>query len=216
MKIFAGLPTYDGRRWNGRAMAALHTSGLCLGSLDISSSLLSFGFNQCWAAALNERAKGATHFLMLHADVVPQHPEWLTQFVLEMTMREGCQILSAAIPIKSNGGRVSAAIESDNPWNPHGLTVEDIKARPMTWTQPGLLVNSGLLLVDLRQPWVEHVCFTIQDRVTKNDQGKWIAEVFSEDWHFSRQAARFGVASWLTRRVDLVHMGIRGWSSPWQ
>ena len=214
MKVFAGLPTYNGERWNGRAMAALHTSNVCMGSIDVSSSLLTFAFNQCWAAALNERKRGATHFLMLHADVVPTDPNWLTQLLLEVTFRPEIQILSVAVPIKSSSGRVSCALESDDAWDPRGLTQADLLAREVTWTDPGLLVNTGLLLVDLRQPWVEQVRFTVHDRLVQVE-GEWRAQVFSEDWDFSRQARALGVDSWVTRRIGVVHMGVHGWSSPW-
>ena len=217
MKIFAGLPTSDGRRWNGKALAALHTSGLCCGSIEVVSSLLTFAFNQCWAAALTARASlGATHFLLLHGDVLPTSPDWLTNLALEMHFNPEMQILSVAVPVKSDHGRVSCALEKpDNQWDPHGLTATDLQARPVTWTEPGLLVNSGMLLVDIRRPWVEQVCFTIEDRIVERE-GVWRAEVFSEDWNFSRQAARLGVASWVTRRVSVVHMGVHGWSSSWQ
>ena len=164
---------------------------------------------------MNERRRGATHFLLLHADVVPQSPDWLTQLALEVTCNPAIQILSVAVPIKSSSGRVSVSLESDDPWNPHGLTLEDMQARPMTWTAPGLLVNSGMLLVDLTQPWVERVWFHIDNRVVCRE-GEWRAEVFSEDWHFSRQAAALGVASWVTRRVEVVHMGVHGWSTAWR
>lgn len=215
MRLFAGLPSYDGRRWNGRALAAMQSSGLCAVTMEVTSSLLTFAFNQCWVAALNARAQGVTHFLLLHADVVPETPEWLTHLTLEMHLNPAIQILSVAVPIKSSSGRVSVALEKpEEPWNPHGLTADDLAARPVTWTEPGLLVNSGMLLVDIRQPWVEQVRFTVEDRLVCRD-GVWYAEVFSEDWNFSRQAARLGVASWVTRRVAVTHMGVHGWSSPW-
>lgn len=215
MKLFVGLPTTDGRRWNSRAVGSLHHSGgLCVGLLEYTCSVLTYGFNQCYVAALNARKKGVTHFLLLHADVTPLRADWLRTLTTEMYRHEaaGCQILSVAVPIKDDAQRVSVARENpDDPWDPQVLTGADLLTRPVTFTEPGLLVNSGLLLVDIRQPWVEQVVFSVEDRLVRDEDGTFGAQCFPEDWNFSRQAASLGVPSWCTRRVPVVHMGTYGW-----
>ena len=82
----------------------------------------------------------------------------------------------------------------------------EILDRPVTWTAPDLLVNTGLMLVDFREPWVERVCFTIRDKIHE-ENGTWVAEVEPEDWGFSRQARALGVPLHVTRRVAVMHIG---------
>ena len=39
--------------------------------------------------------------------------------------------------------------------------MKEILARPETFTHPDLLVNTGMLLVDMRDDWIERAYFTI-------------------------------------------------------
>ena len=41
------------------------------------------------------------------------------------------------------------------------FTMKEILARPETFTHPDLLVNTGMLLVDMRDDWIERAYFTI-------------------------------------------------------
>jgi hypothetical protein len=210
VKILAGLPSYDGMRWNGSAVGSLYVSNV--DTFEISTSLLTSAFNRCWVEALNKReCQGGivTHFLLMHADIVPVEFGWLQQLWEEFE-RCQCKVLSAAIPIKSDLGLTSIAMESEDHWHPRRLTVSEILDKPVTWTDPNILVNTGLLLVDFREPWVEKVCFTIRDRIHKPN-GKWVCEVESEDWNFSRQCRALGIDCWVTRRVAIQHVGRSQW-----
>lgn len=209
VKVLAGLPTYDGMRWNANAIASMHLRNI--DTFEIQSSLLASAFNRCWVEALNKRESnpGVTHFLLLHADIVPLESDWFQQLWEEFEKNQ-CKVLSVAVPIKNELGITSTALETENLWHPRRLTVSEILDRSVTWTDPRLLVNTGMLLVDFRQPWVEKVCFTINDKIHKPN-GKWVSEVESEDWNFSRQCRELGVDVWVTRRVAVQHMGRAFW-----
>ncbi len=210
VKLLAGLPSYDGMRWNGSAMGSLYVSNV--DTFEISTSILTSAFNRCWVEALNKRegAVPITHFLLLHADVCPIEFDWLQQLWEEFEANK-CKVLSLAIPIKNQTGLTSIGMETDNIWKPRRLTVTEILEKPMTWTDPQVLVNTGMLLVDFRDPWVEKICFTMNDRISKDETGKWTCEVESEDWNFSRQCRALGIDPWVTRRVAVQHMGRGSW-----
>ena len=214
VKVLAGLPTYDGVRWNGTAVGTLLMSGVDI--YEASSSLLAAAFNRCWAEALNRRERGVTHFLLLHADIVPHQMTWVKQLWKEFK-DHNCQVLSAAIPIKNIVGLTSTALDTGNPWRPRRLSLTEIHDRPVTWTHPKLLVNTGMLLCDIRQPWAEKVCFTINDRIRKTEDGKFEVDVEPEDWNFSQQVKNLGVDLWVTRKIKINHVGRTHWRNdvPW-
>lgn len=209
VKILAGLPTYEGMRWNGSAMGSLYVSNV--DTFEISTSLLTSSFNRCWVEALNKREDKipVTHFLLMHADIVPVEFNWVQQLWEEFS-RNNCKVLSVAIPIKNDMGLTSIGMEGEDPWRPRRLTVTEILDRPVTWSSPTVLVNTGLLMVDFTEPWVEKICFTINDKIHKPN-GKWVTEVESEDWNFSRQCRALGIDLWVTRRVAVQHMGRSQW-----
>jgi hypothetical protein len=203
IKILAGLPTYDGTRYNSSALGSLKLAGVS--TFECASSLLAAAFNRCWAKALNSRADGVTHFLLLHADVIPVEDTWLQELLEEFEANK-CQVLSAVIPVKAASGITSIGWETENIWRPRRLTLRELHDRSVTWTHPKLLVNTGMLLVDFRQPWVEKIAFTINDRISF-EGGRWAVDVEPEDWNFSRQCRALGVPVHVTRRVALSHVG---------
>jgi len=83
-----GIPTYDSKMHNQLALELLNA--LCLKDspkftvVTNHSSLLARGFNELYSFALNQRppAGAATHFLMVHSDIVPE-----AEFVLKCTWR---------------------------------------------------------------------------------------------------------------------------------
>jgi hypothetical protein len=206
--IFAALPTYDGRRRNAEAMCQLvGIKDAEVRYLESQSSLLAFGFNLLWVRALNERPD---YFLMLHDDIAPLDHDWAVTLFREFQTTRA-SVLSAVVPIKTPEGLTSTALETEDPWHPKRLTMTEVFERPETWTEPGLLLNSGLMLVDFRQAWVEQVCFTIEDQIRRDDSGKWTAEVKSEDWNFSRQARALGASLYATRKIRAQHVGPAGY-----
>jgi predicted O-methyltransferase YrrM len=69
-----------------------------------------------------------------------------------------------------------------------------------------LLINSGMLLVDLNFPRVEELYFTMSDWIERVN-GRLTARVFSEDWFFSKLAADLGAKLMATRKIKVDHIG---------
>lgn len=209
--LFLALPSYNGWRRNiGPVLEVVMSGGIGVRVMEATLPLLALCFNSCWVAALNARAEGVTHFLMLHADVLPRSGATPWHQVLLAEMAEtGADVLSAVVAIKNANGATSTAIDVDQ-WHQRGLMLAEVAYRPETWTEPGLLVNTGCLLVDLRKPWVDRVCFTVNDRIVQTPEG-WKAECEPEDWGFSRQARALGAAIYATRKVEVFHYGETGY-----
>jgi hypothetical protein len=179
--------------------------------MEVGSSILTFAFNLCWAQALNEYEAGRiTHFLMWHSDVRPCSPRWLDTLTDEME-KAGADVLGTSIPIKDTKGLTSTAIDTD-PWRPQRVSLKQMNELPPTWSCDRLLINTGLMLVDLRKPWWQEICFDIEDRIVKvNDY--WRAECKPEDWQFSRAARKRGARIFVTRAVVVEHTGLISWAS---
>lgn len=208
--LFVALPSYDGRRFNARAMSELlQVRNMDVRCQEIHGSLLTLNCNRAWATALNA---GATFFLMLHDDILPVSDDWInTMFRALVTNKAG--VVSVVSPIKTPDGITSTAIETDEPWNPRRLTMTEVFERPETWTEDGLLLNTGLMLVDFRQDWVRDVHFTMNDRLVRKPDGEYAAEVQPEDWNFSRMARAAGARLFATREVVIQHIGRAGYDN---
>lgn len=212
--IFVALPTYDGTRHNAASLVELAQGERKTALAEGNVSLLAYNFNTFWADALNNRRE-TTHFLMLHSDVVPA-PGFLDVLVREME-RVRADVLSVVIPIKSKEGLTSTAVETDDRFRPRRLTMHEVFEREESFTEDGLLVNTGLMLVDFRKPWVEKIQFTVNDAIRKKADGTFEAVVEPEDWNFSRQVRTLGGALWATRKVQALHVGTTAYgnSNPW-
>ena len=207
--MLVALPTYDGMRVNGRAMVDLiQIRNLDVRLLEIQNSLLAKGFNTAWCEALNWHADA---FLMLHADIIPVSEAWPAVMFKELYDR-GADVMSVISPIKTSHGLTSTAVETDDPWNPRRYSMTEVFEKPETFTEDGLLINTGLMLVDFRKPWVEDVHFTINDRIIKRD-GQYMPESQPEDWNFSRQARSLGAKVYATRKVVIQHVGRAGYDN---
>jgi hypothetical protein len=212
-RIFLGIPCYSA--FTVQNTPAILNAVRCP-NVDVawtmrSSSLLTWNFNMLWCEALNRRSAGFTHFLLLHADVEPLDENWLDLLVEEMRSTR-TEVLSAVVSIKDANGQTSTARDTDA-WHPRRYTMQEVRQQPVTWTERDLLVNTGCLLVDMRRPWVERICFTINDRIARTPTG-WEAVAEPEDWHFSRQCRRLNVPVWATRRIRIRHHGGGLWMSP--
>lgn len=213
--VFVGMPR-RGEEAHAAAVAGMfactdgeiaHTVGWAQGSL------LTHTFNTLYAKALNLRkSHGVTHFAMIHSDVCPDR-FWLDVLMSEMN-RVGATLISAVIPQRSMTGLTSTAIDHQPPgedgvlaeawWNPKPLTLKECFQQEETWTHPGLLVNTGLMLFDITEPWALDICFEQQDRITwKGDE--FAAETIPEDWNLLREVKYFGGTVWATRKVGLYH-----------
>jgi len=213
--LLIGNPSYDGTVHNLHShISALTQSRIptSVKHMTFTSSILTLNFNTLWCTALNLRSQGEiTHFLLWHADVKPHQPDWLDILLNEM-IRTDVDVLATSIPIKDKRGLTSTAIDTDK-WNPIRLTQSQILDMPETWSMPNLLVNTGLLLIDMRHPWTEQICFTMNDRITQDANGMFRASVEPEDWNFSRQCHSLGTKLAVTRKVTVDHYGTNAWSS---
>ena len=179
------------------------------------SSALGNCFNRLWVTALNSRAGGITHFAMLHSDVIPE-VGWLDK-MMDIMADKGADVLSVIIPIKSTEGLTSTALDTGGRWKVNRFTMKQVHKMPATFTHPKLLLNTGLMLVDLRKPWVERVYFTIRDSIVRDESGRFRPVMMSEDWDFSRQATALEAKLWATREVSVRHVGraLYGNDSAW-
>jgi len=189
-------------------------------------SLLAHVFNRTLCEARQKRDAGvATHFCMLHDDIAPE-ADWFqklwAEYIKEPEGKRG--VISAVSPIKSPHMMTSTALDTD-PWEPRKLTLEEVSRLPVTFGADAskvltgvplnLLVNTGLMLFDLREPWVDGLVFSIRDFIQVKD-GVPKAFVEPEDWRMSRYIHSQGYPVRATRAVELAHYGSLGWTNQWQ
>ena len=219
--ILLGLPTYDSKIHNRLMLALLNEANQpntpSFSVLTNHSSLLARGFNELYCYALNHRPE-VTHFMMIHADVIPERG-FIGKMYAEME-RAGCDVLSVALPLKDNRGLTSTALDMGHK-EPKRLSLKELALLPETFEALDLarlngnekvnigplLVNSGLMLVDLRKPWCEQCWFAITDRIERNEQGIFQPVTDSEDWYFSRRARLLGAKVMATRIIQARHVG---------
>lgn len=224
IKLVLALPSYDGRRRNAIQMITAGQSVARIHYQTAQGSLLAHVFNRLLCEARVRRdADQATHFCMMHDDIEPE-VDWLPKLWKEFEER-GCQgLISAVSPIKSPHMLTSTALDTD-PWNPRKLHLSETARLPKTFTgedaskllgisHRGLLVNTGLMLFDLREEWVDDLVFTIRDAIIQKD-GSPVAVVEPEDWAMSRFLNARGVPVMATTAVILNHHGGLGWSNQW-
>lgn len=215
--VLIGAPTYDGTRYNSLAMARVLRDEIpdtLVNLIEFSGSVLTYSFNSLWAAALNLRQAEVpvTHFLLWHADIMPEPNNWLEIMLGEMK-RTGAKVLSAVAPIKNDKGMTSTARDTDL-YHPLRYTVTELsQMTEPTWTEPDLLINTGLMLVDFSAPWVENICFTMTDKIEKNADGKYRVYFTPEDWNFSRSCRALGIPVHATIAVTINHIGRASYSS---
>lgn len=230
-RVFSVMPS----RGSAHMLAA--ASHYCLptrGAVEIIpglslSSLLTHGFNLNWATALNWHKAGIVdYFLMHHDDIEIRTHGWLDLMVNEMK-RTGAAVLSVVQPIKDGSGSTSTAIDNGGYWAPRKLTLDEIGMMPETfcaadtkWPDKTLLVNTGLMLIDLSRPeWRESYIdkdgckalrfhFNIADRII-DVEDELRAQVAPEDWNFSRLCR--GMPVYATRKVECFHHGDYGFSN---
>jgi hypothetical protein len=181
-------------------------------------SLITRCFNNGWAAMLNFRPS-MTRWLMLHSDVGPLAPTWLN-IMLETMDAHGLHVLSAVVPIKDDGGLTSTAHEDPDGTNVKTYTEKELKDLPETFSDKWLLeekgqrllINTGLMLVDWTQPWVEEFHFELWDNIEKDPAtGTWGAVGFSEDWIASRWFSARGIPYGVTQTIPVLHVGPKVW-----
>jgi len=183
--------------------------------LDCATSAGVHTFNTVWAAALNHRHRGFTHFAMIHADIEPDM-YWLDTLMDELE-RLNADVVSAVVPIKGEEGITSTALDSGDLWHPRRLTMAEVMELPATFNFDNvggpLLLNNGLWVCDLTKPWVESFQFEMLNRIVANGDGTFSAQMVSEDWLASRRWNDLGLSIYATRKVGLNHHGDKAFNN---
>jgi hypothetical protein len=192
---------------------------------EMASSAAQQTFNGLLAWALDRRDAGAddapTHLAMIHSDVEPLKQHWLDILWGEME-RLDLDMISSVIPIKEpEKVRTSTAIGAENdPFLVLRYVNNDDRPRlpetfvPKDVCNPGevLLLNNGLLLIDLRKPWWDDFAFGVLTRIVRH-HGRRIAQFASEDWLCARHVQARGGKVAATWAVPVKHHGESDWSS---
>jgi len=207
--IHLGVPTYGDTILANSVGAMLQ----CTRRKDVRAEFdiqgfsgLTANFNSLYINALNKLPRGFTHFAMMHADIFPE-AGWLDK-LLEIMAREQADVVSAIVPIKDDQGLTSTALETDDFWRPRRLTLTEVYEEwAPTFSMPNLLLNTGLMLVDIRKPWAKKVRFHVEDKIEEITPGVFKAFFAPEDWNFSRDASKLGAKLVATREVMVEHIG---------
>ncbi len=214
--IFLGIPTYlDRIEHSGVMFAVLHATQEHTLGATATSAFACHGFNQLWLQALEARAQGFTHFCMLHSDVVPE--DGFIDKLMSIMSITRADVLSVVIPIKDEKGLTSTALDEpvgdwDPKWRKRRLAMKEVFDLEATFTHPRLLVNTGLMLVDITKPWVEKIHFHFDDAIIEH-HGKRVAVFSPEDWNFSMDARAVGASLFATRAVRVQHAGKSNFSN---
>lgn len=212
--VYLASPAFRGMRGDVAAAFYRHASQRRNLYLRVgASSLLTQSFNALWCAALNMRRTEPQlkYFAMLHDDIAPES-WWLDSLLDEMDAHD-LSVLSVAVPIKDARGLLSCGLsEPGEQWDAERFTMRQLARMPATvlaedFPDKALLLNTGCWVCRFTEDWVEKVCFTINDRIIKDEAGNYIPQVEPEDWNFSRQLHALGVRVGVTRKVKVSHIG---------
>jgi hypothetical protein len=227
-KIILGLPGPAPQSWRAAFTAFLASAGKHLVSMRNSGGSWD-NFNKLWVDALNAAARGeATHFAMLHADIVAK-PGWLDT-LFDILDGRGLDLLSVAVPLKDDSGICSCGVVNpDYFWSPlKRFTLHELHRLPETFTAedagyPGFALahNNGMWIADLRSPcWREknpdgslRACFDFRRAIVADEHGVLHVIGESEDWRFSRMIGLSGAKTAITRAVTVAHCGGRDFCS---
>lgn len=221
-KVYCSLPHYGDVKADALPGLMLMTDRHQFYIQRGKGSLLAFNFNDLLATCLNSRYEYRwTHHAMHHADIAAD-PGWLDVLLDEMD-RTGADVMSTAIPIKDKRGLSTTGWMDPKTGKITRFTMKELYRLPETFDAAGagvpdsyLMVNTGLWVFRLAE-WVDDFDgFTIADKLCKVN-GRWHARALSEDWFFSRWAARRGLKVFATRKVKATHFGDFGFANdgPW-
>lgn len=184
-----------------------------------------FNHNVLFAEALKMHRAGIVDYLVIHhADVEILTHRWL-DIMVEEQKRTGAALLSVVCSKKTNTGHSNMAISTNCVWLGRVLMLQETWDLPGTfcitdtnWPARQLLVNTGLMLIDLARPewWTEiestdgekelKFCFRMHDRIKVTD-GELAPQFASEDWNFSRYAAEMNLPVYATTKIQVGHHG---------
>lgn len=187
-------------------------------------SLLAANMNGLWANALTlrHREQRIDYFAMLHDDIGTED-YWLDKLIDEMEAND-LDILGVVSPIKDHRGLTSTAIDKkeDDPWDCVRLTMDEVYRLPPTFTSDDvggdLLLNTACWVCRFDKFAEYTFYFTINDSITFCPTlNKFVANVESEDWFFSRLCHKAGMKVGATRKIALFHEGATKYlnTQPW-
>lgn len=222
--VLVAVPTHGGVICDKLAGAMLQASmkGNLARLSTTNASVLTRNFNVNLAVALNNRDK-LTHLCIVHGDIEILTHFWLDK-MLDIMKANEADVLSVVSPLKTMEGFTTTGLEeachgSEWPeWETRRLTLHEIyNDYPPTFTHPKILLNTGLMLIDLSKPWVEQCYFSFEDRIVKDKNGKFQVLSLSEDWIFSKMAKELGAKLFATREIAINHVGSMrfGNTEPW-
>jgi len=209
--VFIAVPTHNGDIRGEVAASVLQAStqskiAYCHQKL----SNLTRNFNSLLCMALN--GKIFSHFCMIHGDVITRDAGWLGKMLA--IMQETCaDILSVILPIKGQKGLTSTGYckEETVPLTIKRLTMKEVFALPETFAHEHLVVNTGLMLINLQAPFMSHVgrglCFRVTDQIVYDKGGKLQTVGSPEDWLWSLDARGLGAKIYATRAIKADHCG---------
>lgn len=211
--VFIGLP-HNGSLVPDAIHGLLSPSEGILFTIQTSGcSLLQYNFNKLLAQARSLKDPKPTHFVLHHADIVCQRG-WLNVLMSEMESHQA-DVISAVSPIKSEEGLTSTGAFSEDMRELKRFTMRDLAKLPETFCAPegrALAVNTALMMVDLRQPWIKDLVFRFEDAIEENETGLTV-RCRPEDWLVSEFFHRAGARVFATRKVKLAHVGVKAYSN---
>lgn len=208
LETFASPPTFGGHE------IQMTASGM---------SLLAMNFNGGWCGALNSVPR-PDYFCMHHSDIGAGGAGWL-DYAIEELHKANADVLSVVVPIKDARGLTSTGLlrRTDGKHEHRRVTMRELEQLPDTFkardvmhafgvheddpTDHILTVNTGLWICRFDKPWVEQVCFTIKDKILKNENGTHTAHVWPEDWNFSEWCYDHGLRVVANKKIPVGHRG---------
>ena len=214
MRVFLSTPSSGMVRRESVYSAIQATQGQHEIHLCVTEGFLEHAFNKAWAAALTEARQGKVdYFAMLHSDQASA-AGWLDTLI-EDAEQTGAAVVGTVSLIKDGSGETSTALETDDPWKPRKLTLDDLADMPAVFSRDDLLLNTGCFVADLRRSeWTDPVPMTFgcESRIVWCDvQQQYVAQLIGEDWRFSREARRRGLKLACSQRVGTTHFGSHVW-----
>jgi SAM-dependent methyltransferase len=190
--------------------------------VDMDCGCLPHNFNALLTHCLNWRDEGkCSHMAMIHSDVSAERG-WLDLLAEEMHAH-GLIAISAVVAIKDpDNDRTSTAIgRRSDPWEAKRYVhVRDRERMPVTFTSKDvctdndevLLINTGLMLLDLRHEFWDTFAFEVPTAILRKE-GKRFPIFRPEDWEMSRALDRAGLPYGATWRPLTDHHGSRPWTN---
>jgi SAM-dependent methyltransferase len=202
-------------------MATLGRFASVAAEMDMSCGSLTHNFNTLLSQSLDWRDEGkVTHMAMIHSDITAERG-WLDLLAEEMHLH-GLVAISGVVAIKDpDQDRTSTAIGSKaRPWDVvRYIHLRDQKRLPVTFTAKDvcetddevLLINTGLMLIDLRHEFWDSFTFVVLNQILKGEGGKRKPQFRPEDWEMSRELEKAGLPYGSTWRPFCEHLGGSSW-----